>query len=61
MRDFLVAIGLVLVIEGVLFAAFTELAKRAMQSVQETPDNTLRIVGIVSAVIGVVLVAAVRW
>ncbi|WP_434063337.1 DUF2065 domain-containing protein [Escherichia coli] len=48
-------------IEGVLFAAFTESAKRAMQSVQETPDNTLRIVGIVSAVVGVVLGAAVRW
>ena len=61
MRDFWVAIGLVLVLEGVLFAGFPAQAKRAMQSVLETPDETLRVVGIVSAVLGVVLVALLRW
>ena len=60
MSDFLVALGLVFVIEGLIFAAFPGSAKRAMAAVLETPDNVLRIVGIVSAVIGVVLVWLVR-
>lgn len=61
MSDFLVAVGLVLVFEGLLFAAFPEMAKRAMASALETPDATLRLVGIVSAVLGVLAVALVRW
>jgi uncharacterized protein YjeT (DUF2065 family) len=60
MWDFLVAIGLVFAIEGILFAAFPTPVKRAMEHVRETPDSTLRIMGIVSAVIGVVLVWLVR-
>ena len=60
MSDFLVALGLVFVIEGLIFAAFPGSAKKAMAAVLETPDSVLRIVGIVSAVIGVVLVWLVR-
>ena len=54
MTDFLVALGLVLAIEGLLFAAFPGAAKRAMESVAETPDQSLRMIGIVSAVVGVI-------
>jgi uncharacterized protein YjeT (DUF2065 family) len=60
MSDFVVALGLALVIEGLIFAAFSANAKRAMAAVLETPDATLRIVGIASAVIGLVLVWLVR-
>ena len=60
MLDFLVAIGLVLAIEGLLFAACPGLTKRAMAHVQETPDNALRLIGIVCALIGVVLIWLVR-
>lgn len=60
MSDFLVAIGLVFAIEGILFAAFPAMVKRAMAHVVETPDGPLRLVGILSAVIGVVLVWIVR-
>ena len=60
MTDFLVAVGLVFVIEGLVFAAFPGAAKRAMSSVIETPDTSLRVVGIGSAVIGLVLVWFVR-
>ena len=60
MSDFLVALGLVFVIEGLIFAAFPGSAKQAMAAVLETPDNVLRIVGIVSAVVGLVLVWLVR-
>ena len=60
MSDFIVAVGLVFVIEGLVFSAFPSTAKRAMESVQQTPDGTLRTVGIVSAILGIVLIWAVR-
>jgi uncharacterized protein YjeT (DUF2065 family) len=60
MFDFLVALGLVFAIEGLLFAAFPGVTKRAMNHVMETPDAVLRLVGIVSAVIGIALIWFVR-
>ena len=60
MPDFLAALGLVFVIEGLVFAAFPGQAKRAMTSVLETPDGTLRAIGLVSAVIGLAVVWLVR-
>jgi len=60
MSDFLVAIGLVFAIEGILFAAFPGAVKRAMLQVVETPDQALRVIGIASAVIGVLLVWLIR-
>ena len=60
MTDFLVALGLVFVIEGLIFAASPGAAKNAMAHVLETPDNVLRIVGIASAAIGVILVWFMR-
>ncbi len=60
MLDFLVALGLVLAIEGLLFAAFPAVSKRAMGHVLETPDGVLRVIGIASALIGVVLIWLVR-
>jgi uncharacterized protein len=60
MWDFLVSIGLVFVIEGLIFAASPAAAKRAMAQVLETPDGPLRVVGIVSALLGVIVVWFVR-
>jgi len=60
MTDFLVALGLVFAIEGLLFAAFPGAAKRAMTSVLETPETALRYVGLVSALVGVALIWLVR-
>jgi uncharacterized protein YjeT (DUF2065 family) len=60
MSDFLAAVGLVFVIEGLVFAAFPVQAKRAMASVMETPEQTLRVIGLGSAVIGLALVWLVR-
>jgi uncharacterized protein YjeT (DUF2065 family) len=60
MSDFLIALGLVFAIEGLAFAAFPAIVKRAMTHVMETPDAALRIVGIVSAVLGVSLIWLVR-
>lgn len=60
MEDFLVALGLVFVIEGLVFAAFPGHAKRAMATVMETPETSLRVIGIGSAVVGLVVVWLVR-
>ena len=60
MRDFLVALGLVFVIEGIVFAAFPQAAKRAVANVLQTPDPVLRVIGLASAVVGVVLVWLIR-
>ena len=60
MSDFLVALGLVFVIEGLIFAASPGAAKNAMAHVMDTADGPLRVVGIASAVVGVILVWLVR-
>ena len=60
MSDFLAALGLVFVIEGLIFAAFPEAAKRAMTSVLETPDVSVRLIGVGSAVVGLFIVWLAR-
>jgi uncharacterized protein len=60
MSDFLAAIGLLFAIEGLIFAAFPLLAKRAMAAGLEQPDGRLRVTGLVSALIGVLIVWWVR-
>jgi len=60
MSDFLVALGLVFVIEGLVFAAFPAATKRAVAQVLEMPEAALRLVGILSAVLGLIVVWLVR-
>jgi uncharacterized protein len=60
MSDFLAAIGLFFAIEGIVLAAFPLAVKRAMAAALETPDARLRIAGLVSALIGVLIVWLVR-
>ncbi|HVR55514.1 MAG: DUF2065 domain-containing protein [Pseudolabrys sp.] len=60
MSDFLAALGLVFVIEGLIFAAFPEAAKKAMASVLQTQDMSLRLIGIGSAIVGLALVWLAR-
>jgi uncharacterized protein YjeT (DUF2065 family) len=60
MSDFLAALGLLFVIEGIFLAAFAPGTKRAMAAVMAMPDGPLRIAGIVSALFGVLIVWLVR-
>ena len=60
MTDFLAALGLVFVFEGLVFAAFPEAAKRAVTVMTQTPDQRLRVVGIISAVFGLAVLWLVR-
>jgi uncharacterized protein YjeT (DUF2065 family) len=58
--DFLIGLGILFVLEGLLFAASPSWMRRAMKSAVMTPDNVLRMVGIASAVAGLVLIWLVR-
>jgi uncharacterized protein len=60
MRDFSAAIGLVLVIEGVVLAGFTETARRRMAEAAKIGAPRLRMLGLVAAIIGLVIVWAAR-
>ena len=60
MSDFVVALGLFFAIEGLFLATFPARAKRTMASVLNTPDGPLRIAGIASALVGVLIVWLVR-
>ncbi|MCK5934447.1 MAG: DUF2065 domain-containing protein [Fulvimarina manganoxydans] len=60
MTEFLTALGLVLVIEGVLYAGFPGLAKRMARQAVETPDGSLRQAGLFAAVVGLVLIWLIR-
>jgi uncharacterized protein YjeT (DUF2065 family) len=58
--DFLIGVGILFVIEGLMFAASPAWMRRAMKSALATPDNILRGVGIGSAVAGLILIWVVR-
>lgn len=60
MSDLVVALGLVLVIEGVVYGGFPGLAKRLAVEVLNTSENTLRYAGIGAACIGVAIVWLAR-
>jgi uncharacterized protein YjeT (DUF2065 family) len=60
MSNFIAALGLCFAIEGILLAAFPGGAKRTMATVLDMADGPLRIAGIVSALVGVLIVWLVR-
>jgi len=60
MSDLIVAIGLVLVIEGLAYAAFPQAIRRMLKMVEETPDRTMRTGGLSIACLGLVIVWLVR-
>jgi uncharacterized protein YjeT (DUF2065 family) len=55
-----IAFAILFVLEGLMFAASPTWMRRAMKSALTTPDNILRGVGIGSAVMGLILIWAVR-
>ncbi|MFO0996466.1 MAG: DUF2065 domain-containing protein [Alphaproteobacteria bacterium] len=60
MSDFLAALGLVLVIEGIVYAAAPECMKRLMARFGTLSAGTLRAAGLAAAVIGVIIVWLAR-
>ena len=60
MSEFVVALGLVFVIEGLVFAAFPGQTRRAVAAVLETPDQVLRLIGLLSAMFGIAVIWFMR-
>lgn len=60
MSDFLAAIGLVLVVEGLVYGGFPGLAKRLATEVLASPEHVLRTLGLASIAAGVGIVWLVR-
>ncbi len=60
MSDFLTAIGLVLVLEGLLYAVAPSFIKRMAIDVTQMPEQTLRTVGTIVLCVGVGIVWIIR-
>jgi uncharacterized protein YjeT (DUF2065 family) len=60
MSDLVVGLGLVLVIEGLLWALVPHMATRMLQAAAMVPQNTLRIAGWSAVLIGLGLVWIIR-
>lgn len=60
MSDLAVAVGLVLVIEGLLWALAPDAARRMLEIASETPPATMRTFGWAAVAAGVFLVWIVR-
>lgn len=60
MSDLVVALGLVLVIEGLALAAIPGAMRRAMEALHRLPDMPLRMAGLAGALTGLLIVWLVR-
>lgn len=60
MNDLAVGLGLVLVIEGLLWAAFPSLGMKMLAAAASTPPDVLRATGAVALAAGVAIVWLVR-
>lgn len=60
MSDFLAAVGLLFVFEGLLYGGFPVLAKKLAREASEMPENALRFAGIAALAIGVAIVWIAR-
>ena len=59
-QDFLVGFGVMLVLEGLIFAGVPEAMRRAMTTAQAASDQLLRGVGFASAIAGLLLIWLIR-
>lgn len=55
MNDFLAALALVLVIEGLLYAAAPEALRRALAVILTQPPGAIRLAGLTAAILGTLL------
>lgn len=60
MRQFLTALALILVIEGIVYALFPDAMKRLALRTTRTPAQGLRIGGLIAAILGVFFVWLLR-
>lgn len=60
MSEFLTALGLVLILEGLVYGAFPALGRKLGEFLLTTPEEVLRLIGLGSAGAGLVIIWLVR-
>jgi uncharacterized protein YjeT (DUF2065 family) len=60
MLDFLSAIGLIFILEGLLLFSSPKRLKKILQIITTYPENKIRMIGGVSVLIGIVLLWIIR-
>lgn len=60
MSDFVAALGIVLVLEGLIYGGFPGAAKKVASEVTNLPEGTLRLSGLAAMAIGVLIVWLIR-
>ena len=56
MKELIIAFGLFLFVEGILYALFPSKMKNMLLKLNETSDNQLRIGGLIFAIIGFAII-----
>lgn len=56
MKYFLCVMGMVLIVEGIPYFAFPDKLKSYLRKLIDIPDTTLRIMGSIAVIIGLILV-----
>ncbi len=60
MIDFIVAIGLVFVIEGLLLFISPNRVKQLLNTINNYSEKKIRLVGLLSIIIGIIIVGLIR-
>ena len=60
MNEFIIAIGLILFIEGLLCALFPSKIKNMSKLIEAMPANNLRLIGVVFTIIGFTIIWYVK-
>ena len=60
MNELFSALALAIALEGIIYALFPDRMKRVMSIAIEQPTANLRFVGLLAAVLGVVIIWAIR-
>ena len=60
MNEFIIAIGLVLFIEGLLCALFPSKIKNMSKLIEAMPANNLRTIGVVFTIIGFIIILYIK-
>ena len=60
MKELIIAFGLFLFIEGILYAIFPSKMKNMLKKLELIKDNQLRIGGIIFAIIGFIIIYLVK-
>jgi len=55
-NEFIIAIGLVFFVEGLFLAIFPSRIKSILELVKNTPENKLRLLGVVFLIIGFLII-----